>query len=79
MRTFGIREEHKPYVNRLAAYGVILNASQNKVAILHNKKSDYFLPGGGFEDGETLEGCMKREAIEETGSEVEIERFFGSA
>ncbi|AWE07958.1 hypothetical protein DCE79_11405 [Lysinibacillus sp. 2017] len=50
MRTFGILEGNKPYLNRVAAYGVILNASQNKVAIIRNEKNDYFLPGGGLEE-----------------------------
>lgn len=36
-----------------------------------------FIPGGGIEEGEDHEFCLKREFIEETGYEVEIKAFIG--
>ncbi|MCJ8166605.1 NUDIX hydrolase [Pontibacter sp. E15-1] len=32
-------------------------------------------PGGGLHYGETLQECLKREMLEETGLEVQVERF----
>ena len=32
-------------------------------------------PGGGLQYGETLQACLKRELQEETGLEVQVERF----
>ena len=32
-------------------------------------------PGGGLQYGETMQACLKREILEETGLDVEVERF----
>lgn len=32
-------------------------------------------PGGGLQYGETMQACLKREILEETGLEVQVERF----
>jgi 8-oxo-dGTP pyrophosphatase MutT (NUDIX family) len=37
----------------------------------------YQLPGGGVETGERIEDALRREVREETGIEVEVERFLG--
>lgn len=42
-----------------------------KVAMMHSLKYDYYkLPGGGMEEGETLEETLIREVAEESGLQV---------
>jgi 8-oxo-dGTP pyrophosphatase MutT (NUDIX family) len=56
--------------------GVIL-IEENKVALIerHRAGLDYFVfPGGGVDEGETPERGAMREAMEELGVEVAIER-----
>ena len=60
--TFGKKEEGKEYIIRPAVYCVTLN-SNNKVGIIQTSDGKYFLPGGGIEDSETHEECLKREAL----------------
>jgi len=51
--------------------GVIIRG--DKILLIHRKKKgeEYFVtPGGGVEDGETLEEGLKREIWEETGLEL---------
>lgn len=37
-----------------------------------NGKTEYMLPGGGVDEGETLEEAIKREVLEELNIEVEV-------
>lgn len=76
--TFGKKEEGKEYILRPAVYCVMLNSS-NKVAIIQTSDGKYFLPGGGIEDHETNEECLKREALEEMGMDIEIGKYIGCA
>jgi len=50
--------------------GVI--ARFGKVALLRNERAEWELPGGRLEPGESPEGCLRREALEELGLEVEV-------
>ena len=41
---------------------------EGKVAVVHSLKYDYYkFPGGGIEDGESLEQALSREVAEESG------------
>ena len=49
---------------------VVVN--DGKVLILFNPKTNaYTVPGGGVDEGETVEQAVKREALEESGYQVE--------
>lgn len=52
------------------ARAVIVN--DNKLLMLYNSKTNkYFIPGGGVDEGETVLQAVKREALEESGYDVE--------
>lgn len=62
---------------RLGARGIVINAD-GKIAILNkSNKNEYKLPGGGIEEGENPETAFKREALEETGCEIEVIKCLG--
>ena len=41
----------------------------------HSGRNYWVLPGGGREEGESEEACLRREMQEETGLEVRVERL----
>ncbi len=50
-----------------------LVARQNYILLVHHKKEDrdyWLLPGGGLEASESIEECVRREMLEETGYEA---------
>lgn len=54
----------------------VILIKNNKVGLIkrvRNGKTYYVFPGGGIKAGETPENAAKREALEETGLEVEIQ------
>ena len=54
---------------RPSVRGIILK--DGKIAMMHSKKYDYYkLPGGGIEEGESLEETLIREVREESGLKV---------
>jgi len=56
---------------------VVLNKG-NKILLVRHRKGNrryWVLPGGRLEYGETFEECAVRELKEETGLDVEVERF----
>jgi mutator protein MutT len=59
---------------RPSAYAVIMH--QGKVLLVTIRSAGkYDFPGGGIEVGETIEEALKREVREETGLEIEVEKF----
>lgn len=63
---------------RLAARGIVIR-EDGKIAVFNkSNKNEYKLPGGGLEGEEEPEEGFKREALEETGCEVEIIKALGT-
>lgn len=51
---------------------------EGKVLLAHRRDIDWWnLPGGGLEEGETVDEALRREVLEETGLEVEVEQLVG--
>lgn len=76
---FGLKsvEFNNPRV-RKGARGIIIN-SDGKIAVFNKaNKNEYKLPGGGIDEGENPEEAFKREALEETGCEIEIINSLGT-
>jgi 8-oxo-dGTP diphosphatase len=79
MNIFGTKKDKVPYVFRPGVYGLIFNESKNKIAIIETADGMYFLPGGGLENDETHEECIRRESMEEIGIELQLEKYIGIA
>ena len=62
---------------RQASYAVIWD-SEDRLLVVQGLRG-FFLPGGGIEPGETAEGSLHREALEELGVDVEITDRLGCA
>jgi 8-oxo-dGTP pyrophosphatase MutT (NUDIX family) len=70
-------EEVKNYRTREAGRAVVID-EDNKVALLHVSKENYYkLPGGGIEEGEDKLKALYRECQEEIGCDVEIIKELG--
>ena len=74
--TLGKPIEGVSYYNRIGAYLICIE--NNKLAVVRDPKG-YFLPGGGIDDRESLEECVKRECLEETGYFVYVDKHICSA
>lgn len=60
---------------RIAGRGIVVR--DGRILLSHELNTGvYMTPGGGLEEGETLEECCKRELMEETGYEVKPIRHF---
>lgn len=65
-------EEVKNYRTREAGRAVVID-EDNKVALLHVSKENYYkLPGGGIEAGEDKMSALYRECREEIGCDIEV-------
>lgn len=64
-----------PEKERVGCRAIIVQG--NKVLLsLEERKDVYMSPGGGLEEGETLEECVVRELSEETGYKVKVIKPF---
>ena len=59
--------------------GWLFSPDQTRVLIVNNIGGHWSAPGGGVEAGETLEPAMVREAYEETGLHVAVDRLIAVA
>ncbi len=75
--TFGSPTPGLPYVQRHAAYAVITTGA-GRVAAVKGARG-YFLPGGGSLPGETPEGTVRREVVEELGRSIRVVGRLGEA
>lgn len=69
-----------PFNNPKIRYGArgIIEREDGYIAVFNKKKkNEYKLPGGGIDEGEAPEIAFKREALEETGCEVEDIQLLG--
>jgi ADP-ribose pyrophosphatase YjhB (NUDIX family) len=60
----------------------LVRDEQGRVLLLkhtYRGKYPWGLPGGGLQPGESLEECLEREVLEETGLHVEAERLLSAA
>ena len=61
---------------RKCVHTIIKNPRTGKFLVINNKQTyscsyhDYYPIGGGIEEGEDLETCVKREIVEETGISI---------
>lgn len=59
---------------RVSAYGIVIH--KEKILLVNTRSSGkWFFPGGEVEIGEKIEAAISRELKEETGIEVEVEKF----
>ena len=77
MKTFGAPLPGKEYTVRPGVYAVITNDAGG-VAIVQTGEG-YFLPGGGLEENEAHEDCLKRELLEELGWQIAVGEHIVSA
>lgn len=60
----------------------LVRDDQNRILLLkhtYRGNKPWGLPGGGLQPGESLEECLDRELMEETGLKVEIEAMLSGA
>lgn len=70
----GLQEEvfSGSYRLRKAGRAIVFN-KKDEVALLFVSKYNYYkLPGGGIKHGESLNGGLQREVLEETGAEIRV-------
>lgn len=74
---FGAKLPGVEYRLRPGAYALVYD-ERGRIALVH-EEGDWYLPGGGLEEGETAEQALVREVHEECGCGVAIEGEFAGA
>jgi kynurenine formamidase/8-oxo-dGTP pyrophosphatase MutT (NUDIX family) len=74
---FGAKLPGVEYRPRPGAYALIFDGA-GRVALVH-EEGDWYLPGGGLEQGETAEQALVREVQEECACGIEIGTVLGEA
>tara|TARA_B100001750_G_C15472006_1_gene580328 strand:- start:793 stop:1305 length:513 start_codon:yes stop_codon:yes gene_type:complete len=72
-----IKEEVENWPTRSSARAVVFD-DNGQIPLLHVQQHHYFkLPGGGVDEGETIEDALIRECLEEIGCNIIIEHHLG--
>lgn len=72
---YGKKYSLPPEFERIGCRAIITDGS--KILLSHEMNTGFYLsPGGGLENGESLEDCVLREVLEETGYTVKVIRPF---
>ena len=74
MIRIGKKKQGVKYKKRLSVYVIIERKEDNKIAIV--TEGDWFLLGGGIEEGETEINALKRELLEESGYSIKDIKYF---
>ena len=74
--TFGCRAAEHAYTQRRAGYAVVIGENR-KVAAILGSRTQFWLPGGGCEPGESYEDAISREVREELGRPIRLLRHIG--
>lgn len=65
-------EEAKSYTVRTAVRAIVFDKDNNVALLSVSNKNYYKLPGGGVEEGESIQEALQRECQEELGCNIEI-------
>lgn len=61
---------------RIICRAIILDPQTGRILLVRNRDASFWYPpGGGWEEAESLRGCLAREAAEETGISILPFRF----
>jgi ADP-ribose pyrophosphatase YjhB (NUDIX family) len=63
------------WTKRSARVTLLVDYDERIIVVMDTSNGFWFLPGGGVEPNETIEEAAKREAIEEFGLKIEIQRI----